>query len=186
MAISKQRKSELVTEYTEQLKQSQGIILTNYLGLSVNDISSIRRAMRPLGAKFQIVKNRLLLLALEEAGISVPGEWLIGPTAIGFCYDQVPPVAKTLKIAAKETKILQIKGGVLDKAVIEAAQVRAIADLPSRETLLAQALGTINAPATQIAGAVAGGIRQVLNVLQAYVDKLEESGAGLGQAAEPA
>ncbi|MEA3341828.1 MAG: 50S ribosomal protein L10 [Chloroflexota bacterium] len=190
MAISKQRKIELVAEYTERLKQSQGIILADYRGLGVNDINDIRRAMRPIGGKFQVVKNRLLILALEEIGISLPGEWLIGPTAIGFCYDDVPPVAKALTDAAKGLKTLSIKGGVLDKSVIETAQVRTIANLPSREVLFGQVLGVINAPATQVAGVVAGGIRQVLNVLQAYVDKLQESGpapdAGLEQAAEPA
>ena len=184
MAISKQRKTELVAEYIEQLEQSQGIILTDYRGLSVNDISEIRRAMRPIGGKFQIVKNRLMMLALEEVGISLPEEWLIGPTAIGFCHDEVPPVAKSLTNAAKELETLHIKGGMLDRSVIEAAQVRAIANLPSRETLFAQALGTISAPATQVAGVVASGIRQVLNVLQAHVDKLQESGVATGAGLE--
>lgn len=183
MAISKQKKVKLITEYREQIEQSQGFILTDYRGLSVSDISDIRREMRPQGARFQVVKNRLLLLALAEAGISLPQDWLIGPTAIGFCHDEVPPVAKVLTDAAKDLETLHIKGGVLDKAVIEAAQVRALASLPSREVLFAQALGTINAPATQVVGVVASGIRQVLNVLQAYVDKLE---AGPEQAAEPA
>lgn len=186
MAISKQRKTNLVAEYIEQLEQSQGIILTDYRGLSVNDISNIRRAMRPIGGKFQVVKNRLMILALKEMGISLPEEWLTGPTAIGFCHDEVPPVAKSLTNASKELETLHIKGGMLDRSVIEAAQVWVIANLPSREVLFAQVLGTINAPATQVAGVVAGGIRQVLNVLQAHVDKLQESGtmsgAGLEQA----
>ncbi|RLC87513.1 MAG: 50S ribosomal protein L10 [Chloroflexi bacterium] len=188
LAISKQRKIELVAEYTEQLEQSQGIILADYRGLSVNDINDIRRAMRPIGGKFRVVKNRLLILALEEMGISLPSEWLIGPTVVSFCQNEVPPVAKTLTNAAKKLKTLRIKGGVLDRSVIKTAQVRTIANLPSREVLFGQALGVINAPATQVAGVVAGGIRQVLNVLQAYVDKLQESGpdAKLEQAAEPA
>jgi len=190
LAISKQRKTELVAEYIEQLEQSHGIILADYQGLGVNDTSNIRRTMRSIGGKFQIVKNRLLLMALEEAGISLPKEWLIGPTAISFCYDEVPPVAKALTDAAKELETLRIKGGVLGESVIEAAQVRVIANLPSREVLLGQVLGTINAPATRVAGVIAGSIRQVLNVLQAYVDKLQESspapGGGLEQATEPA
>lgn len=190
MAISKQRKEELVAKYIEELEQSQGIILTDYRGLSVSDLSNLRRTMRPLGAGFQVVKNRLLKLALKEAGISLPEEWLIGPTAIGFCHKEVPPVAKALTDAAKELETLRIKGGVLDASVIEAQEVNAIAELPSREVLLAQILGTVNVPASQMAGVVASGIRQILNVLQAYVDKLQESGAasgaGMEQAAEPA
>jgi large subunit ribosomal protein L10 len=177
LAISKQRKDELVAQYTDQLEQSQGIILADYRGLSVSDMSGIRHAMRPIGAKFQVVKNRLLKIALKEAGTSLPEEWLIGPTVIGFCYDEVPPVAKAFTNAAKNLETLRIKGGLIGTSVIAAEQVRVIADLPPREVLLAQVLGTINAP-------------QVLNVLQAYVDKLQESGntpgAAMEQAAEPA
>jgi large subunit ribosomal protein L10 len=190
LAISKERKTELVTQYIEQLKQSQGIILADYRGLSVHDISDLRRGMRPIGGKFQVVKNRLLMLALKEVGMSVPEEWLIGPTAIGFCHEEVPPVAKALTNAAKEMDTLHIKGGLVGTSVLSEEQVRVIADLPPREVLLAQVLGTINAPASRAASVVASGIRQVLNVLQAYVDKLEEAGGAPGtameQAAEPA
>jgi large subunit ribosomal protein L10 len=186
LAISKKKKVELVAEYVEQLEQSKGLILADYRGLSVNDVSEIRKTMRPIGSKFQVVKNRLLLLALKEVDLALPAEWLIGPTAVSFCYDEVPPVAKVLTDAAKDFEALQIKGGVLGTSVVGADQVRAIADLPSREVLLAQVLGAINAPAAQVAGVVTSGVRQVLNVLQAYVDKLQESGGGLEQAAEPA
>ena len=162
--------------------------MTDYRGLSVGDMSNLRQAMRPIGGKLQVIKNRLMLLALQEAGISVPNEWLIGPTAIGFCHDEIPPVAKTLTDAAKELGTLHIKGGVMGTSVIAVEQVRAVANLPPQEILLAQVLGTINAPASQVTGIIASGIRQVLNVLQAYVGKLQESGpapgAGLEQAAE--
>jgi large subunit ribosomal protein L10 len=186
LAISKKRKAELVAEYIEQLEQSKGIILADYRGLSVSNVSQVRNVMRPIGGKFQVVKNRLLALALKEVDLSLPDEWLVGPTAVSFCHDEVPPVAKALKDAAKDIEALEIKGGLLGKSTISAAEVSAIADLPSREVLLAQVLGTINAPAGQIAGVVVSGVRQVLNVLQAYVDKLQESGGGLEQAAEPA
>ena len=190
MAISKQRKAELIEQYVEQLKQSQGVILADYRGLSVNDISGVRNKMRPIGGRFQVVKNRLLALALKEIDISLPEEWLTGPTAASFCHDEVPPVAKALTDAQKDMEALRIKGGLMGTSLIGAEQVHAIAELPSREVLLAQVLGTINAPASQMAGVVSSGIRQVLNVLQAYVDKLQESGGGPGaaveQAAEPA
>ncbi len=177
MAISKQRKVELVAQYVEQLQQSQGIILADYLGLSVDDMGRIRHAMRPIGGKLQVVKNRLMALALKEVEMSLPEEWLIGPTVVSFCHDEVPPVAKALKGMAKDLGALRVKGGLVGTDVISAEQVRIIADLPPREVLLAHVLGTINAPASQLAGVVAGGIRQVLNVLQAYIDKLQESGS---------
>ena len=189
MALTKQRKIELVAQYVEQLEQSKGIILINYRGLGVSDTDGIRHAMRSIGGKFYVVKNRLLALALKEVGMSIPQEWLLGPTAVGFCSDEVPPVAKVFVDAAKNLDALQIKGGLIGASVLEPEQVRTIARLPSREVLLAQVLGTINAPASQVVGVVASGIRQIVNVLQAHVDKLEESNGASGameQAAEPA
>jgi large subunit ribosomal protein L10 len=190
LAITRQRKEELVAQYIEQLKQSQGVIFADYRGLSVHDISQVRNAMRPIGGRLQVVKNRLLALALKEMEIPLPEEWLVGPTAASFCYDEVPPVAKALTDATKDLEALRIKGGWMPAGVISAEQVRVIADLPSREVLLAQVLGTVNAPASRLTGVIASGIRQIVNVLQAYVDKLEESGSAPGlmveQAAEPA
>jgi|YNPBryantNP2012_1023418.scaffolds.fasta_scaffold00674_6 large subunit ribosomal protein L10 len=186
LAISKERKAELLTEYIEQLRQSQGIILVDYRGLSVSQMESIRRALRPLGGKLQVSKNRLLKLALQEVGISLPEEWLSGPTAVSFCHGEVPPVAKALVDARKEMEALTLKGGLVGNTPITAQQVEEIANLPSREVLLAQVLGTINAPASQVVGVIAGGIRQVLNVLQAYVDKLQNEGVATAQATGPA
>jgi large subunit ribosomal protein L10 len=190
LAISKQRKDELIAQYTEQLKECQGIILTDYRGLSVGDMDTVRRALRPSGGIFQVVKNRLLKLALKEAELSLPEEWLIGPTAVGFCYGEVPPMAKIFVDTAKELEALQLKGGVIGTSAVTADQVRTVADLPPREILLSHVLGSINAPASQVVGVVASGVRQILNVLQAYVDKLEESsgvsGTAMEQAAEPA
>jgi large subunit ribosomal protein L10 len=190
LAISKQRKDELVTQYIEQLEQSKGMVLVDYRGLSVGDTDNIRHAMRPVGGRFQVIKNRLLALALEKVGISLPAEWLIGPTAVGFCYDEVPAVAKVFADAAKDLDALQIKGGLVGGSVVGADKVRIIADLPPREVLLSQVLGGINAPASQMVGVVASGIRQVLNVLQAHVDKLQELGEApsttMEQATEPA
>lgn len=187
MAISREQKTELIEQYKEQLKECQGFILADFRGLSVGQMGEIRDAMRPLGARFQVIRNRLMVLALEDAGIELPREWLDGPTAFSFCTDEIPPVAKALVDSAKEFETLQIKGGLMNETVMEEADVRAIADLPSREVLLGQVLGGINAPATQMAGVVASGVRQVLNVLKAYADKLEESGgAEMEPAAEPA
>jgi large subunit ribosomal protein L10 len=190
LAISKARKKELVAQYVKNLEESQGAILADYRGLSVSQMDEVRAALRPIGGTTRVVKNRLLARALEEAGLSVPQEWLNGPTAVGFCHDEVPPVAKALVDVAKEHDVLRIKGGILGASVISAEEVQTIAALPSREVLLAQVLGTINAPAGQIAGVVASAIRQVLNVVQAYAEKLEESGSapgtGVQQAVEPA
>jgi len=183
LALSRDQKSERVAEYIELLKQCRGMVLVDYQGLDVSEMEQIRRTLRPVDGVLQVVKNRLLVLALKEADMQIPDEWLTGPTAIGFCNDEVPPVAKALMDAKKETQKLDVKGGWMDAAVLSAEQMKEIADLPSREVLLAQVLGTFNAPARQTAGVIASGVRQIMNVLQAYVDKLGEAPQ---QAAEPA
>jgi large subunit ribosomal protein L10 len=188
LALSREQKVERVAQYTEQLEESRGLILVDYRGLTVGEMEEIRRQMRPLAGQFQVVKNRLLKLALEERDISFPDDWLTGPTAVSFCTDEVPPVAKALVEAGEETGVLSLKGGWMGESLLSAEQVQRIADLPSREVLLAQALGAINGPSRQVVGAIASGVRQVLNVLQAYADKLEEEGSGeqVEAAMEPA
>lgn len=180
MAISKKRKEDLIAEYTEQITQSKGIVLAEYHGLTIGRINQIRHQLCSLGGKFQVVKNSLLKIALKNANVPLPESWLIGPIAVSFCFEEVPPVIKVLMTVVKEMEnqpgSLEFRGGVLGPSVIKAEDMRAVADLPSRDVLLAQELGTINAPASQVTGVVASGIRQVLNVLQAYVDKLDEVG----------
>ena len=178
MALSREEKAERVEQYKEKLGKSQGIILVDYRGLTVGEMEKIRNKIRPMASQFQVVKNRLLALALEERNMSLPEDWLTGPTAVSFCRDEVPSVAKALVEVSKETEVLALKGGWMNQSILSAAEVQSIADLPSREVLLAQALGAINGPSRQLAGVVASGVRQVLNVLQAYADKLEEEGGG--------
>lgn len=173
MAISREQKTERVQEYLEHLRKSQGIILTDYRGLQVAEIEGLRRSLRGAEATYQVVKNRLLLLALQQMGMTMPREWLEGPVAVAFCHGEVPLAAKVLQDFAKGNEKFAIKGGLLGKTPITPAQVIALANLPPRDVVLAQVLGAINAPASQVVGVVASGIRQVLNVLQAYVDKLE-------------
>ncbi len=173
MAISKERKRELVEGYIQQLQASAGVIVTDYRGLRVAELEQLRRSLRENGAILEIVKNRLLKLALSQVGLEMPREWLEGTTAVAFCHSEVPPVAKAISDFARESEYLVVKGGLLGSSAMSAEQVKALASLPPREVLLAQVLGTIQAPAAQMAGVIASGIRQVLSVLQAYVDKLE-------------
>ena len=121
-----------------------------------------------------MIKNRLMKYALEEAKLPVPEDLLEGPTAIGFCFEEAPAVAKVLVDFSKESKILVIKGGLLGDRIISADEVTSLAELPPREILLAQVLGTIQAPASGITRAIAGSIRSVLYVLKARVEQLEK------------
>jgi large subunit ribosomal protein L10 len=177
VAITKEQKAERIEQYLKNLEGSQGLILTDYRGLRVSEVEALRRSLRSAQATYRVVKNTLLQRALQQRGLSVPAEWLEGPVAVAFCHGEVPAAAKIVQDFAKGKENFAVKGGLLGATPITAEQVMSLANLPPKEVLLAKVLGTINAPASQVAGVVTSGIRQVLNVLQAYVDKLEGKGA---------
>lgn len=177
MAITKAQKAARIEQYLKRLQDSQGLILTDYHGLRVSEIEELRRSLRDVQATYQVVKNTLLQRALQQVGLPMPAEWLEGPVAVAFCHGEMPAAAKVIQDFAKDRENFAVKGGLLGAVPITAEQVMSLANLPPKEVLLAKILGTINAPASQVAGVITGGIRQVLNVLQAYVDKLEGKAA---------
>ena len=184
MTISREQKETAVARYVDALKQSNGIILADYTGLKVSEVEDLRRAATPVGGLLLVIKNRLFKLALEEVGTPLPDEYLTGPTIVGFCFEEIPPLAKVFADAAKAYSTFELKGGLIGDSVLNIDQAKTIAGLPPREILFGQVLGTINAPASQVTGVIASGIRQILNVVQAYVDKLEEASGSVGM--EPA
>ncbi len=177
MAISREKKQELVKSYTEELSRSQAAILTDYRGLSVAELNQLRNKMREAGSGYHVVKNRLVKLALKEAGLPVPEEFLQGPTAIGFCYEDVVAPAKVLTEYAKEFKVLTIKGGILGDKVVDAQVISSLADLPPREVLLAQVLSGIRSPLAGLVNVLSGTLRGLVTVLKARADQLEASSA---------
>ena len=181
MAISKDRKKELVKLYSEEFEQSTGVILADFRGMRVAEMEQLRHSIREAGSVIRVVKNRLVKQALEGSDLAIPDEWLDDPTVIAFCHGEISVVAKALAELTKGSS-LTIKGGLLGTSVLSSAEVHTLASLPPREVLLAHVLGTFSAPATQAAGVIAGGIRQVLNLLQAYIDTME-GGAAAPQAA---
>jgi large subunit ribosomal protein L10 len=174
LAISREKKEQLVSWYTDLFSRSKAVILTDYRGLTVADISQLRRKLQEAQSEYHVIQNRLLKLALKEAKLPVPEDLLKGPTATGFCFEEVPTAAKVLADFSKESKILVIKGGILGDKIINADEVTSLANLPPREIVLAQVLGTIQGPAGGITRAIAGGIRGILYVLKAHVEKLEK------------
>jgi large subunit ribosomal protein L10 len=167
------------------MAESNGLVMANYNMLTVPQMQELRHRARDEEGEVFVVKNTLFRIMLDEEGYDVPEGLIDGPIAVVFAHQDVPPLAKVFRDYARETEEdqFEILGGILEGRIISADEATAIADLPSREELLATVLRTINAPATQTAGIVAGGIRQVLNVINAYVDKLEE---GEGTPAEAA
>ncbi len=175
MAISRAKKEELVKEYVDHLNNSEAIIVTDYRGLTVTEMQELRAEIRKAEGGFVIVKNTLARRALEDAGLPVVDDLLTGPVGIGFCQQNVTGVAKAITDYAKKNDALTVKGGLMGEKVMDEAAVKNLASLPSIDVLRAQLLGLINAPATQLAGVIAGSVRQLVNVVNAYAEKDTEA-----------
>ncbi|MBN1219073.1 MAG: 50S ribosomal protein L10 [Anaerolineae bacterium] len=175
MAISRAKKEELVQQYIEKFKNSEAVIITDYRGLTVVDLQQLRTKVREVEGSFSVVKNTLIQRALTEVGLPVPEEMLVGPLGVGFCGQNIPGVAKVITDFAKANELLTVKGGLMGSRIIDDAAVTSLAKLPPLETVRAQLLGLINAPASQLVGVVSGGIRQLVNVVHAYSEKSAEA-----------
>lgn len=188
MAITRERKQELVESYVESLNASQAVMLTNYRGVTVQQIQKLRRQVREEGVGVQVVKNSLLKLALQEAGMPVPEQLLEGPTAIVYLGEDVAAASKAFLDATKDLEAFSVKGAILEGQVLDAEAAKKLRDLPTRAVVLAQLLGVIQAPASELlrvleapAGelyrTIQAPLREVALTLQAYADKGAEAGA---------
>lgn len=171
MAISKEHKREVVEQYFEWMEQSQALFVAEYQGLTMKDLDELRSKIREAGGEFHIIKNTLGKLAFEKAGIAFEEEQFTGSTAMGFAFEDAPALAKAMTNFAKSNDFLKVKGGYLNRAMISAAEVKALAELPPLPVMRAQLLGTILAPATQLVRILAEPGRQVAAVLKAYAEK---------------
>lgn len=178
MAITREKKEELVGTYVDLLEQSAAVVFVRSRGLSVAEVTELRSKIREVGSKYHIVKNTLFRRALDQANMPVP-DAITGPVAIAFCGEDIAPAVKAISDFTDDLgeREFEITGGIVGSDVLNAESAAALASMPSKETLFAQILAGMNAPATQLAGIVATGIRQVLNVLQAHVDQLQEGEA---------
>ncbi|MDW8072393.1 MAG: 50S ribosomal protein L10, partial [Anaerolineae bacterium] len=127
MAITREKKEQIVARYVQELSRSKAIFLTDYRGLNVASIQALRAKLREAQGGYMVVKNTLAQIALKQVGWRVPEELLTGPIAIGFAYGDVAAVAKLLTEYARETKALQVKGGIVEGTILDAAQVGAVA-----------------------------------------------------------
>jgi large subunit ribosomal protein L10 len=148
------------------------VVVTQNKGLTVSEVSDLRRKMRDGGSTFKVAKNRLAVLALEGTPFDGIAPMLKGPTALAWSKDPVA-VAKTAVDFAKTNDKLVLIGGALGTQTLDAAGVRALADLPSLDTLRAKLVGMLQTPATRVAGVLAAPAGQIARVLAAYASKDE-------------
>jgi large subunit ribosomal protein L10 len=180
-------KVAVVDEVRQHFDDADAAILTEYRGLKVKDLAGLRRSLRSNGGEYKIYKNTLVRLAARGSGLADLEEMLVGPTGITFVDGDAAAVAKVLRDYARTTPLLVIKGGVLGDKVIGASETAALADLPSREVLLARFAGALAAPMQQLAGLMQALPRNLAYGLAALRDQLAagEPAAEAATVAEP-
>jgi len=147
-------KVAVVNEVRERMEAADGALLTEYRGLTVAELAELRRELTAAGGDYKVYKNTLVRLAVADTPRAGMSDLLTGPTAIAFVQGDVSAVAKALRDFARANPHLVVKGGVVGSSVMSAADIEVLADLPSRETLLAQFAGALSAPLQQLAGLV--------------------------------
>ena len=161
----KENKRELVKEIKNRLTSSEIALLTDYRGLNAHEMTDLRRKLREGGIDFKIFKNTLMRLAAKECQLDELEQFLTGPTAVAFGFDDPAVAAKLLASFADEHEALQIKGGILSGEVIPSSTIQTLAKLPSREELLAKLVGTINAPIYRLVNVMSSPMRRLVTAL---------------------
>ncbi|MFS8650350.1 MAG: 50S ribosomal protein L10 [Caldibacillus sp.] len=149
-----EKKKQIVEEITEKLQNSVSTVIVDYRGLTVAEVTELRKQLREAGVEFKVYKNTLMRRAAEQAGLADLNEALVGPSAVAFSAEDVIAPAKILNNFAKEHEDLEIKIGVIEGKVASKEEVKAIAELPSREGLLSMLLSVLQAPIRNFALAV--------------------------------
>lgn len=174
MAITRERKEELLGVYGELLSQATGIVITEPRNLTVAQMGDMRAKLRDVQGTYMVTKNTLFSIALKNAGWPVPEELLVGRTGVIFGASNFPQVAKVAVGFLKDFENLYaVKGGIMTGSLLNPSQVETISNLPSMDELRAQLAGLLVQPATGLVSVLNGGVAGVAQVLQAWVTKNE-------------
>jgi len=166
MSKAIETKQQVVTEIAEKLRESKSTIVVDYRGLTVSEVTELRKNLREAGVEFKVYKNSLTRRAAESAEMAELNEFLTGPNAIAFSNEDVVAPAKVLNDFATKHEALEIKAGVIEGKLVTLDEVKAIATLPSREGLLSMLLSVLQAP-----------IRNLALATKAVAEQKEEQGA---------
>lgn len=164
-------KVAVVAEIADKLRGAQAVFVSEYRGLTVGQLATVRNALRPSDAEHVVYKNTLARLAVREVGLDGLEELLTGPTALTFVKGDIAGAAKALRESSKTLPALVLKGGVLGESTLSEADVVALADLPSREQLLAMFAGALQAPLVKTAGLLQALPRNFAYGLSALIEK---------------
>ena len=166
-------KVAVVDEVTAKFQAADAVFVTEYRGLKVSQLAGLRRALRPSGAEYKVYKNTLARFGAQNAGLDSLADLLVGPSGIAFANGDIAATAKALRDAAKANPLPIIKGGSMGSTPLSAKDVEALADLPSREALLAMFAGALQAPLVKTAGLLQALPRNMAYGLKALIDQKE-------------
>ena len=175
---TREEKAAIIEDLRERLRGTDLAIVTDYRGLTVAQMQTLRRELRAAGGEFKVAKNTLLRLAAEREDQAGLAQLLDGPSGIAFADGDMVTVAKAVTTFAKRVDALEVRGGLMNGQAISAEEVGALASLPSREELLAKMLGSMQAPATNLVGVLSAVARSLAYVLQARADQLQQADSG--------
>jgi large subunit ribosomal protein L10 len=176
--VKKEDKERVVAELTERLRSTETLLVADYRGLTMPQIDDLRSKLIEHGARFSVVKNTLTRRAAEAAGSDTLLALLEGPTAIAFLESDGDPVAvaKALVDAARETRVLEVRGGLLEGRPIEAAEIDALAKLPPLDALRSQVLAAVIGPVTGIVALFTAPLQDLNGLIDARIEQLEAQG----------
>jgi large subunit ribosomal protein L10 len=168
---NREEKKQIVEELKDKLNQVKAAIFTDYRGLNVEEITELRKQLREAGIEYKVVKNTLTRIAAKDINMDFLEEYLTGPTAIAFSFEDPVTPAKILSKFANSHKALDIKAGLVEGKLIDVEGIKALADLPSREVLIAKVIGGMQAPISGLVGVLNGPMRGLVYALKAIQDK---------------
>jgi len=170
--MPKQEKIERVAELKQRIEGSDALLLTEYRGLSVSEITELRRSLAEGGTKFQVIKNTLMRRAVNDAGVAEIEALIEGPSAVAFVDGDPVAAAKSVVDAAKKYPTLSLKGGFMDGKVLSADEAKALASLESREVMLSKVAGLVKSEMSKAAALFVGAQSKFVSLLEAYKEKL--------------
>jgi large subunit ribosomal protein L10 len=173
LLVKLDQKQKIVAALREKFEAAKVVIVTDYKGLDVAQMNDLRRKLREAEVEYQVVKNTLLTRASQDTDVAQLVDTFKGPSAIALAFDDPVAPAKVLMQFSKENDKLEIKAGVMNGKLLDVAAIGALSKLPSREELLAQVLGTLNAVPQGLVRALADAPRRLVNVLNAVRDQQE-------------
>ncbi|MCE2456095.1 MAG: 50S ribosomal protein L10 [Gemmatimonadetes bacterium] len=174
--MDRTEKAVLVEALRERFERAPAVYLTDFTGLDVKDITKLRRELKGSGGEYLVAKNRLVKLSIADSGLPDISEGLSGPTGLAFGYADVVATAKAISDFATEHEDRPVfKLGVLESSLLAPEEIQALAKLPSRDTLLAQLAGALEAPMAALAGALEGKLQEAAGLLDVLIEQRAEA-----------